>query len=108
MKYILPTTRSFSGSREPKEPRFSSEEVNRLIAFNQKLAYNFDEILARLTDNSEHMEFRPGYGPEVYTGLAKIDGFLTGIIGNRQGSCQKVTPSTLLTRAWAENSTARD
>ncbi len=25
------------------------------------------------------MEFRPDYGPEVYTGLAKIDGFLRGV-----------------------------
>ena len=31
------------------------------------------------------MEFRPDYGPEVYTGLVKIDGFLVGCIGNRQG-----------------------
>src|SRR4030042_1528685 len=56
------------------------------------LAYDFDETLARLTDNSEHMEFRPGYGPEVYTGLVKIDGFLLGIIGNRQGFLPKGYP----------------
>jgi glutaconyl-CoA decarboxylase len=31
------------------------------------------------------MEYRPGYGPEVYTGLVKIDGYLMGVIGNRQG-----------------------
>jgi glutaconyl-CoA decarboxylase len=38
------------------------------------------------------MEFRPDYGPEVYTGLAKIDGFLVGIIGNRQGFLPKGYP----------------
>ncbi len=47
--------------------------------------YNFDEVLARLVDGSEHMEFRPDYGPEVYTGLVKVDGYLLGVIGNRQG-----------------------
>ncbi len=31
------------------------------------------------------MEFKPDYGPEVYTGLVKLDGFLVGIIGNKQG-----------------------
>lgn len=31
------------------------------------------------------MEFRPDYGPEIYTGLVKIDGMLVGVIGNRQG-----------------------
>jgi glutaconyl-CoA decarboxylase len=70
---------------EPKEPKFKTEELNSIVAFNQKRSYNFEEMLARLTDNSEHMEFRPGYGPEVYTGLAKIDGYLMAFIGNRQG-----------------------
>ena len=42
-------------------------------------------MLARIFDNSEHMEFRPDYGPEVYTGLAKIKGLLMAFIGNRQG-----------------------
>jgi glutaconyl-CoA decarboxylase len=70
---------------EPKKPKFSTGEIQRLVPFNQKAAYHFEEVLARLIDNSEHMEFRPEYGPEVYTGLAKVDGFLVGIMGNRQG-----------------------
>ncbi|MFO7784522.1 MAG: carboxyl transferase domain-containing protein [Desulfatiglandales bacterium] len=70
---------------EPKEPKFGGDDLNSIVAFNQKRSYNFDEVLARIFDGSEHMEFRPGYGPEVYTGLAKIDGFLVGFIGNRQG-----------------------
>lgn len=77
---------------EPKEPKFSPGEIDYLIPFNQKMAYSFDEALSRLTDNSEHMEFRPDYGPEVYTGLAKINGFLVGIIGNRQGFLPKGYP----------------
>ncbi len=77
---------------EPKEPRYSPEDLYHLIPFNQKASYRFEEVLARLTDNSEHMEFKPDYGPEVYTGLAKIDGFLVGIIGNRQGFMPKGYP----------------
>jgi len=70
---------------EPAEPKFSGEDLNRIIPVNQKRGYSFEEVLARLTDNSEHMEFKPDYGPEVYTGLVKMDGFLCGIIGNKQG-----------------------
>jgi len=70
---------------EPKKPKFPSDDLYRLIPSNQKQIYNFDEVLARLVDGSENMEFRPGYGPEIYTGLCKIDGFPVGCIGNRQG-----------------------
>ena len=70
---------------EPKEPKFPGEDINHIVAFNQKRSYSLDEMLARIFDNSEHMEFRPDYGPEVYTGLAKINGLLIGFIGNRQG-----------------------
>ncbi len=70
---------------DPKPPKYPSEDLYRLIPFNQKQMYDFDEVLARLVDGSEHMEYRPNYGPEVYTGLCKVDGYLMGVIGNRQG-----------------------
>jgi glutaconyl-CoA decarboxylase len=77
---------------QPKEPRFNPGEIDYLVPFNQKMVYSFDEVLARLTDSSEHMEFRPDYGPEVYTGLVKIKGLLVGAIGNRQGFLPKGCP----------------
>jgi glutaconyl-CoA decarboxylase len=70
---------------EPREPKFSSEELYRLLPMNQKRAYSFENVLARLVDGSEHMEYRPDYGPEVYTGVCKVDGFPVACIGNRQG-----------------------
>ncbi len=70
---------------EPKDPRFPIEDLYRIIPHNQKQIYNFKEIIARLVDGSEHEEFKPDYGPEIYTGIVKIDGFLMGIIGNNQG-----------------------
>jgi glutaconyl-CoA decarboxylase len=69
----------------PAEPKFDQEDLNNIIPMNQKMVYSFEDILSRLSDNSEHMEFKPKYGPEVYTGLVKLDGFLAGIIANKQG-----------------------
>lgn len=77
---------------EAKEPAFPIHDLYSLLPFNQKEVYDFDEILARLVDGSEHMEFRPNYGPEMYTGLCKIDGMLVGCIGNRQGYLGKGYP----------------
>jgi len=70
---------------EPAAPKYSPAEIASLVPLNQKAGYDFDNVLARLVDNSEQMEFHPQYGPEVYTGLVKVDGFLLGVIGNRQG-----------------------
>ena len=77
---------------EPAEPRLPASDLYHLLPFNQKETYSFDEILARLVDGSEHMEFRPDYGPEIYAGLVKIDGMLVGVIGNRQGLLPKGYP----------------
>ena len=69
----------------PAEPKYASSELPYLVSMNPKAGYDFDNVLARLVDNSQHLEFRPGYGPEIYTGLVMIDGFLMAVIGNRQG-----------------------
>jgi glutaconyl-CoA decarboxylase subunit alpha len=76
----------------PAEPKFTSDDLYKLLPFDQKEVYDFDAILARLVDGSEQMEFRPGYGPEVYTGLCKVDGYLVACIGNRQGYLGKGYP----------------
>ena len=70
---------------EPKAPRFAGTDLNALIPFNQKRTYDIKQVLARIFDNSEHLEFCPEYGPEIYCGVAKMDGFLVGVIANNQG-----------------------
>jgi glutaconyl-CoA decarboxylase subunit alpha len=70
---------------DPRFPRHAIDGLYQLIPFEQKQSYSFMEVLARLVDGSEHLEYKPGYGPEVYTGLVKIDGFPVGCIGNNQG-----------------------
>jgi glutaconyl-CoA decarboxylase subunit alpha len=92
MKEIPSYNPKFFRVAKPAEPKFSAEDIYSLIQFEQKKVYNFDEILARLVDNSENMEYRPDYGPEIYTGLVKVDGFLMAVIGNRQGFLPKGYP----------------
>ena len=92
MKGIPAYAPEFFRVAEPAAPKFPAEDVYSLLPFNQKEVYDFDQILARLVDGGEHMEFRPDYGPEMYTGLCKIDGMLIGCIGNRQGFLGKGYP----------------
>ncbi|MCK5313325.1 MAG: glutaconyl-CoA decarboxylase subunit alpha, partial [Desulfobacteraceae bacterium] len=77
---------------EPKAPAYPENDIMRLLPIEPKRIYDFDQILSRLVDGGEHSEFRPDYGPEVYTGICKIDGFLVACIGNRQGYLGKGYP----------------
>jgi glutaconyl-CoA decarboxylase len=71
---------------EPAQPRYSPSEIASIVPIDKNIAYDFEQVLARLVDHSEHMEFCPGFGPEVYAGLVKIDGYLMAVIGNHQGA----------------------
>ncbi len=70
---------------KPSEPKYSPSELSFIIPSNQRAVYDFENVLARLVDDSQHLEFRKDFGPEVYTGLVKVDGYLVGVVGNRQG-----------------------
>lgn len=70
---------------EPREPQFDPNELYSIVPTNQKKTYNTYEVLARIFDNSEFFEYKKGFGPEMITGLAKIDGLLVGVIANAQG-----------------------
>jgi glutaconyl-CoA decarboxylase len=70
---------------EPKEPLFDPNDLYSIVPFNQKRSYDMYDVMARLFDGSEFMEFKKGYGPEMITGLAKIDGMLVGVVANMQG-----------------------
>lgn len=69
----------------PREPALPSEDLYNILPHYQKRAYDVEEVIARLTDDSQFREFKPDYGPEILTGLAKISGYLVGIAANRQG-----------------------
>lgn len=69
----------------PAEPKYPVEELNYIVPMVQKRPYDVYQVLARILDNSEFMEYRPDYGLEVFTGIGKINGFPVGLIGNKQG-----------------------
>jgi glutaconyl-CoA decarboxylase len=76
---------SFFRVGAPAEPAYPVTDLPSIVPLNQKAVYSLENVLARVVDGSEHLEFRPDFGPEVYTGLVKVDGFLVAVVGNRQG-----------------------
>ncbi|MDU1910352.1 acyl-CoA carboxylase subunit beta [Fusobacterium sp.] len=74
---------------EPAEPALDPNDLYSVIPMNQKKIYNIYDVIGRLVDNSEFSEYKKGYGPEIVTGLAKVDGLLVGIVANFQGLLMK-------------------
>ena len=85
MDYLPAYDPEFFRVDDPKEPLFDPNDLYSIVPFNQKRSYDMYEVMARLFDGSEFMEFKKGYGPEMITGLAKIDGMLVGVVANMQG-----------------------
>ena len=68
----------------PAEPEYPAEDLYHIIPVDQKLFYDVYQVIARLFDGSCFQEFKKGYGPEMITGLARLDGLLVGVVANKQ------------------------
>ncbi len=87
-KYVdmLPTyDLEFFRVDEPQSPAASDVELYDLVLNNKNRPYDMYSVIARLFDGSQFMEYKKGYGPEMITGIAKVDGLLVGVVANQQG-----------------------
>ena len=69
----------------PQSPAMSDVELYDLVLNNKNRPYDMYSVLGRLFDGSQFMEYKKGYGPEMITGIAKVDGLLVGVVANQQG-----------------------
>ncbi len=71
---------------EPALPAFSPDDLYSLVPMNQRRPYDIYDVLGRIFDGSQFLEYKKGYGPEIVTGLAKAEGLLVGVVCNQQGA----------------------
>lgn len=65
-----------------KEPLYDPEEILGVVPVDYRTPYDAREVVARIVDGSEMLDFKPGYGPHTLTMHAEIEGFPVGIITN--------------------------
>ncbi len=53
-----------------------------IIPENRKRAYDMKKIIRLLVDRDSFFEIQPGFGKSIIVGLARFNGFTTGIIAN--------------------------
>lgn len=92
-------------------PRFDAEELLGIASNDHRKPLDMREVIARIADGSDFLEFKPDYGPATVTGHAAICGIRIGIITNNgpldpfgatkathfiQACCQSDTPLVYL------------
>ena len=65
-----------------KEPIYSPDELIGVVPTDYKKSYDVREVIARIVDGSEFLDFKPEFGKPTVTGTAAIHGYKIGIVGN--------------------------
>ena len=79
----LPAPASIAAKGAP--PSKSAEGLYDLLPADHRLPYNVEEVIARIVDADEYLEFQPEYAPEMLCAHARLHGRAIGVIANRRG-----------------------
>jgi geranyl-CoA carboxylase beta subunit len=92
---------------EFKPPRYDAEELLGIMPMDPKRPVDMKQVIARIADDSEFLEFGENYGSATVVGHIKIEGLPVGIVTNNgpidpagatkathfiQACCQSKTP----------------
>jgi geranyl-CoA carboxylase beta subunit len=64
------------------EPLFDEQELMGIVPVDEREPYDVREVIARLVDGSDFLEFKAGYGAETVCGHARVQGHSVGFLGN--------------------------
>jgi len=64
------------------EPLFATEELLGVVPADDRAPYDVREVLARLVDGSDFLEFKAPYASDTVCGHARLHGHRVGLIGN--------------------------
>ncbi|ASU34471.1 acyl-CoA carboxylase subunit beta [Mucilaginibacter xinganensis] len=69
---------------KPAAPRLKEEDIYGILPISREAAYDMNEIILRLLDNSEFEEYKAGFGQSIICGLGRVDGWAVGIVANQR------------------------
>ncbi len=68
--------------KDIKQPKHDISELYSIIPENLSTNFNPKEIIKRIVDDSDFLEFKENFGKTIITGFAKINNYKVGIIAN--------------------------
>lgn len=66
-------------------PAVPSDNLYDILPSDHRLPYRIEDIIERIVDGAELLEFQPDFAPEMICCTARLNGRLVGIIANRRG-----------------------
>ncbi len=79
---LPPQRKAEVARRAPVDPLYDPKEIWGVVPRSLSTPYDIREVMARLVDGSELLEFKRMYGPTLVCGWAHIHGYQVGILGN--------------------------
>jgi geranyl-CoA carboxylase beta subunit len=70
------------GKHDYSEPRYDPDELCGIVPIDYRKPYDAREVIARIVDDSDFLDFKPLFGIHTVCGQAKIAGNACGIIAN--------------------------
>ncbi len=78
----MPWMRGAETRRGGRPPRYPAEDLLGIVPVDYRKPYDVRELIARIVDDSDFLEFKADYGSFTVCGHAAIDGYPVGILGN--------------------------
>lgn len=66
-------------------PARSAEGLYEILPDDHRLPYNMEEVVSRLVDGDDYLEFQPDFAPEMLCATARLNGHPLAVIANRRG-----------------------
>ena len=68
--------------RDVAPPLYDPDELAGVVPVDHRKAYDVHEVIARIVDGSDVVDFKPRFGPGTVCAQAAILGYPVGIVGN--------------------------
>ncbi|OQX63850.1 MAG: methylcrotonoyl-CoA carboxylase [Desulfococcus sp. 4484_241] len=79
---LPPAEKAMPPRKKPRPPLYDPSEIYGIVPRNISTPYDIREVIARLVDGSEFIDFKEMYGPTLVCGWAHIHGYPVGILAN--------------------------
>jgi 3-methylcrotonyl-CoA carboxylase beta subunit len=81
IRELPPPAAAFKGTA----PRKPAEGLYDLLPADHRLPYNVEDVIERIVDEDDYLEFQPHHAPEMLCANARLGGRPIGVIANRRG-----------------------